>query len=171
MSFGFISPSSLRFPVGALFVALSVSVSVFAADPTPAPSPTSDPSASSPYPDLGNASPENLSRLRDPFQRPTLRLERGSPKTPLENYSIEQFELLGVISGPVKMRAMIKTPDSKTHLVSEKMKIGNRNGFVRRITSNSLLIREKVLNVFGQEEEVDTELKISSRAKEPSGGT
>ncbi len=120
--------------------------------------------------DLTNASPESLTRLRDPFQRPVIHEARGTPKTELERYSVEQFELLGVVTGPIRMRAMVRAPDSRTHVVAEKMRMGNRNGVVKRITATSLVIREKVMNLFGQEEEVDTELKISSRAKEQAGG-
>lgn len=88
----------------------------------------------------------------------------GPPKSDLEKYPVEQFELLGVMTGPVRMRAMVRGPDKKTHVISEQVKMGTRNGAVRIISSNSITVREKVLNVFGQEEEVDTELKLLPKA-------
>ena len=108
-------------------------------------------------------SQESLTRIRDPFQKPTLTVTAGVPKSELERYPVEQFELLGVITGAAHMRAMVRAPDKKTHVISENVKMGTRNGAVKKITSGSITVREKVLNVFGQEEEVDTELKLLSK--------
>lgn len=117
--------------------------------------------------DLNNATAESLSSLRDPFQRPKFK-EYSRTIPDLEKYPIDQYELLGVITGPYRMRAMVRDPNQKTHLVSVKTRIGNRSGVIKKITPVSLVVREKILNVFGREESSETELRLI-RPKGPDG--
>ena len=124
---------------------------------------------SAPVIDLANATPEMLTKLRDPFQKPALKELGDGPKSELERYPVEQYELLGVVTGPLKMRAMVRSPDSKTHVVSERMKMGVHSGIVRKITAGSVVVREKTLNIFGQEEEVDTEIKLVNKSPGSAG--
>jgi hypothetical protein len=103
--------------------------------------------------------------IRDPFKAPEIQSADETPKGPLERIPIDRFKLLGVITGPDRFRAMLQDPDGQTHLVSERMKIGNRQGVVKKITSKGLWIQEKVVNVLGQEEKVDTVLKLDALGK------
>ena len=100
-------------------------------------------------------------RIRDPFRRPDVGGQEVGVRSPLERFPASDFQMVGVLTGPERIRAMVLAPDGKSHFVAEMMKIGQRKGIVRRITSNSILIREKIVNVFGQEESVDTELPLS----------
>ncbi len=115
--------------------------------------------------DLSDKAPDQLS-FRDPFQRPQIRDAANLPKSELERFSVEQMELLGVITGPIKMRASIRTPDGKLHMVAEKQRIGNRNGFIRKINPGEVLVTEKVLTAWGKEEEQEIQLRIASKNKE-----
>ncbi len=115
--------------------------------------------------DLSDKAPDQLS-FRDPFQRPQIRDAANLPKSELERFSVEQMELLGIITGPLKMRASIRTPDGKLHMVAEKQKIGNRNGFIRKINPGEVLVTEKVLTAWGKEEEQEIQLRIASKNKE-----
>lgn len=115
--------------------------------------------------DLSDKAPDQLS-FRDPFQRPQIRDAANLPKSELERFSVEQMELLGVITGPIKMRASIRTPDGKLHMVAEKQKIGNRNGYIRKINPGEVLVTEKVLTAWGKEEEQEIQLRIASKNKE-----
>lgn len=112
----------------------------------------------------GQGSASALS-IRDPFKAPEVRVSDEAPKGPLELIAVDRFKLLGVITGPDRFRAMLQDPEGHTHLVSEKMKIGNRKGVVKKITSKGLWIQEKVVNVLGQEESVDTVLKLDALGK------
>ena len=101
-------------------------------------------------------------KVRDPFRRPDVVATNLSALTPLERFPASDFQMIGVLTGPEKIRAMVLAPDGKSHFVAERMKIGQRNGVVRRITPDSILVRERIVNVFGQEESVDTELLLSA---------
>ena len=121
--------------------------------------------------DGSQSAAELFNRIRDPFRKP----DRGNfveKKSDLELFPVEQYELVGVITGPAKTRAMVRSPDSKTLMVAEGKKMGVRSGIVRKITAQSLVVREKLLNILGQQEEVDTEIRISPKlqAKNHKGG-
>jgi Tfp pilus assembly protein PilP len=110
---------------------------------------------------------ERATKLRDPFKRPNLSSSDRS-KTDLELYPTEKFRVVGVTTGPAKTRAMVIAPNGRTYFVAENMKMGNRKGIVKQITPKFLIVREKVVNIFGQEETVNTELKLPSESSEQS---
>ncbi len=104
--------------------------------------------------------PESFLRIRDPFKRPNLQAELGSPKSELELFATEQFKMVGAISGPDKKRAMLLGPDGKNYLVSENTKIGTRKGVILKITASAVQVREKVINILGEEEPVNIDLVL-----------
>lgn len=112
--------------------------------------------------------PEEVLRLRDPFKRPALVVLSTEIKTPLQSYPISSLKLIGVLTGPMRLRGMILTPDGKTHFISEKAPIGQRNGVVLRIQEDRLIVRERIANILGQTENVDTELALSSAKPDSS---
>ncbi len=112
--------------------------------------------------DLESVGPETWSKIRDPFSRPASR-ETVIQRTELERFPVDQYELMGIMSGPSRMRAMVRTPESKTIIVAENAKMGIRGGQVRKITSGALIVREKITNILGQDEDVDTILRIKPK--------
>ena len=70
------------------------------------------------------------------------------------------LKLVGVLTGPLKVRAMVVAPDGKTYYVAEKMKVGLRNGIVTRITTRSIQVQEKIVNALGETESVDSEILL-----------
>ena len=58
---------------------------------------------------------------------------------------------------------MLLDPDGKSHLVTERECIGVRDGVITKITAKRVVIREKTINVLGQEEVVVTEIKLPER--------
>ena len=135
-------------------------------------------SAATPVPEVDEfealaSSKESFAALRDPFRMPSLETgEGGLIRSPLESNPLDTFKILGVITGPDKYRAMLQDPTGQTHLVSEKMKIGVRSGVVKKITSRGIWVQERIVNVVGQEELVDTVLKFDDmkgpRSEAPS---
>jgi len=113
----------------------------------------------------GSSISDDLLKMRDPFKRPFLEVKKGTPKHELENYALDSLKLTGILTGPVRMRAMLLTPDGKTFIVSEKTKIGTRNGEIRRITSESVHVRENVVNILGQPEKIDTVIYFQHQNK------
>lgn len=104
-------------------------------------------------------------KLRDPFKRPTLEGAGGIPKTDLENFQVENIRMVGMLSGPTNKRAMVLAPNGKTYLVADGTKIGIRSGVVTKINPDSIEVKEKIVNVLGQEEEINTVLHLPDEAR------
>ena len=101
--------------------------------------------------------------MRDPFKRPFVaNATPVAPPTEMEMFPVDQFKLVGVITGADRLRAILLDPNGKSHFVSEKMRIGTRKGFIREIRSDLVQVREKVINAIGREESVDTEIRLPS---------
>src|SRR5690606_5369501 len=107
---------------------------------------------------------------RDPFRRPEIVEKEETPLTELEKFSVAEIKLVGIMTGPTRLRAMVKGPDGKTYFVAEKMRVGTRKGIVREITPETVIIREKIVNVLGEEENIDIELRIDEQTEKTQGG-
>lgn len=109
--------------------------------------------------------PEAVLKERDPFKRPPIKMGAEGPKSELQSFPVEKFKLLGVMTGEGgHMKAMLQAPNNRTYFVQEKMFIGIRNGFITKITDDAVIVREKIVNVFGQEEAVNSEILLPSDA-------
>jgi Tfp pilus assembly protein PilP len=104
----------------------------------------------------------NYAQMRDPFKQPAFPARKVEIRTELERFKLDEFRYIGVLTGPKRMRAMLKAGNDQTFLVSENMKIGQRDGKILKITPDSILVREKVVNVMGEEENLDTEIPLQS---------
>lgn len=160
-------------------IALLISLSGFVADAADAPTPDAQqptppaqmtaeekgmaPTAMPPLaPQKGaieDADPQALLNIRDPFRPPDSVLIE-SPRTELEIVSIEELKMLGVMTGPKETRALILTPNGKTHFVRVNDKIGNRRGVIVSITPQSIKVSERIVNVLGKEENVLNEIVL-----------
>ncbi|MBS1963940.1 MAG: pilus assembly protein PilP [Bdellovibrionales bacterium] len=177
----------MRF-ASALLSALVVSAAWATDPPAPAPMPAAMPQAGMPpngmtSPGAGGASttpsaaslsaapapssPVDYKKFRDPFKEPSV-VEQAVTKSELERYPITDFKVVAIITGPIRMRAMLTAPDGKTHYVSEHMKIGTRDGEIVKITTKSIVVREKVVNPLGEVEQFDSEIGMDQPA---SGST
>lgn len=107
-------------------------------------------------------------KFRDPFKEPLVS-EVADLRSDLEKFSVTDFKVSGIITGPLRMRAMIIAPDGKTHYVSEKMKIGLRDGVIRKITTKSLVVLEKVVNPLGEVELFETEIGMDAQTASADG--
>jgi Tfp pilus assembly protein PilP len=110
---------------------------------------------------------ERFTKMRDPFVLPdgAQPVVNGVPKSDLERFPVDQFKLVGVITGPTRLRALLLSPEGKSFFVAENMKIGIKNGSIRKITTAMVVVREKVMNVIGQEENVDSEIRLAPDTK------
>jgi Tfp pilus assembly protein PilP len=101
-----------------------------------------------------------LAEIRDPFQKPDF-AQKVRSVLPLEQFPVEQLQLIGVITGPNQVRALIRTPDGKTHIVTEKTRLGTSGGSIQRITPVSITVRERIHNaLLGEDEVLDKVLKV-----------
>lgn len=119
----------------------------------------------------GNPISEEVLRLRDPFKRPDLDTGKLIVRTEIEKYPVDSFRMVAVLTGPTRMRAMVLAPDNKTYMVHAGMKIGVRQGVIKRITEDGIEVRERIVNVLGQEENLDIEIPLVPDSKlGPAGG-
>ena len=107
----------------------------------------------------------DLLKMRDPFKRPNFTAPVEGVKSDLESFPADKFELIGVMTGPKQLRAMVRAPNGKTYFIDHRSRLGMHNGVVKKITSQVIVVREKVMNVIGQEEVVDTEIKMPPETK------
>jgi Tfp pilus assembly protein PilP len=115
---------------------------------------------------------EDLFKLRDPFKMPEIEIARIIPKSDLERFPVDAYKLVGVLTGPDRLRALLLAPDGKSYFVSEKMKIGVRGGVIRKITPDVVMVREKFVNVVGQEESIESEIRMASDSRnQPRDGS
>ena len=115
--------------------------------------------------DIERVSVKDFEKFRDPFKRPEEDEESDSGKMGVEKYPVADLKLLGVMSGPLRKRAMVRAPDNKTYFISENMKIGLRDGIVKKITTRTVQVQEKIINAIGEVENVDIELNLESKDK------
>jgi type IV pilus assembly protein PilP len=102
----------------------------------------------------------DYTQLRDPFKQPELRSTESLTVTPLQRYRVEELRMIAVISGMRRTRAMVAAGDGKTFVIGKGTPIGIRGGQVVDVSPERVLVRERVVNVLGREENLDTELKL-----------
>jgi hypothetical protein len=117
------------------------------------------------------ASIQDYMQFRDPFKSPEIQSSVQGNISQLEKYIITEYKLTGVMTGPLRMRAMIMSPDGKTHFVSEGVKLGNRGGIIKKITTKSVVVRERSVNALGEEEFTTTQILISRDLESPTIGS
>ena len=112
---------------------------------------------------------ETSAKLRDPFRIPFAKgaavAEAGGLIPEVERYSVEDFKLVGVITGTKRNKALVSTPDGKMHVLTERMRVGNKSGLVTKILPSSVSIQEKALNILGREETIEMRLEFKDKEK------
>ena len=113
--------------------------------------------------------------LRDPFKPPQMKTDKSqnkggfyvSGKGRYSNVqlatvtSIESIKIVGVLIGRER-RAMVKNGGSGPIIIlKEGMKIGEDGAELKAILPGGIIIVEKIVNVYGQEEYLETVIPIS----------
>ena len=107
---------------------------------------------------------------RDPFEpyiRPKpvqISRELLGPLLPLQRYSIDQLELVGIIWGGDKPMAMLVDASKKVYYVRENDKIGNNSGYVAKIREGELVVIEMLIDENGKANYVTRVMKINPAA-------
>jgi hypothetical protein len=124
---------------------------------------------------------EDPFNLRDPFRTPPLKKdakkeykveklqlnERGEfsnvQDTPLDQLSITDLKVVGVLIGKER-RAMVNSgkEGSKVIVLKEGMKIGPEETELKAILPGGIVLVEKITNVYGEEEFLETVIPISN---------
>lgn len=115
-------------------------------------------------------------QLRDPFKPPLTKKEATKRKgftvtgkgqysnitdTPLDQMKINEIRLVGVLIGKER-RALINIgKESKVIILKEGMKIGPDGAELKAILPGGIVLVEKIVNVYGEEEYLETVVPIS----------
>lgn len=114
--------------------------------------------------------------LRDPFKVPVLKSDKSKSKpgftmsgkgqyTNIEENTVSRIEdirVVGVLIGRER-RAMVSTGKDKGGIIilKEGMKIGDEGAELKAILPGGIILVEKMTNVYGQEEYLETVIPIS----------
>ncbi|MBI3558146.1 MAG: pilus assembly protein PilP [Deltaproteobacteria bacterium] len=112
---------------------------------------------------------ENSLTIRDPFRKPLPQGNGNDLSVPeLERFDLDKYKLVGVMTGPKKPKALIVAPGGKMHIIDGNTRIGTRHGVVHQIMQGAISVEEKVVNLLGQEESIETliEMKDENAKKE-----
>lgn len=114
-------------------------------------------------------------KLRDPFKAPMGKPEAGKVKegyyvsgkgqysniTPEKITTLQNLKVVGVLIGKER-RAMVRSGDQgKIVILKEGMKIGEDEVELKAILPGGIILVEKIVNVYGQEEYLETVIPIS----------
>jgi type IV pilus assembly protein PilP len=94
------------------------------------------------------------SGMRDPFEellavRKPIAQNEIVPLTPLQEYDLGQFRLIGAIIGKGEPKAMVEAPGGKPFMLKKGVKIGKNNGVVVNITAAEVVVEEKYYDYSG----------------------
>ena len=118
---------------------------------------STDPNPSAPPPPISAA---DLKSMRDPFKQVVSDKSSLLAKPDIEQIPVDQFRLVAVLTGPSKIRALLRGPDGKLFTVFQGQLIGTRNGRIRRIEEDRVVVNESVVDLLGERETVATEIPL-----------
>jgi len=90
---------------------------------------------------------------RDPFRSFLnfgVRDERESPRTPLQKFEIDQYQLVGIIWGVERPRALVEDPEGVGHVMEIGTYIGRNWGKVTQVTSGEVVVTEEYQTIDGE---------------------
>lgn len=89
---------------------------------------------------------------RDPFRSFLASGSGGEddvPTTPLQRYEVDQYQLVGIIWGIERPRALVQDPEGVGHVMEVGTYIGKNWGKVTRINANEVVVTEEYQNIRG----------------------
>ncbi len=104
---------------------------------------------------------------RDPFRSVTeLRRRSTSSLThPLQQYSVQQLELLGIIWGIADPKALLRAPDQREFVIGVGTPVGTGDGKVVAILQDRVIIVERYYDYRGQLQTERYEIVLPSRGE------
>lgn len=82
------------------------------------------------------------------------------PKTPLQRYELDQLKVVAIIWGLNGSIAMIEAPDGKGYSVKRGDLIGSRDGRVKRVEKDRIVVEEKFSEAGGEVTTSEFEIKL-----------
>ena len=93
---------------------------------------------------------------RDPFRSVIVAGEKLAAEGllhPLQKYAVRDLHLVAIVWGGFGASATLQTPDGKGYTVRTGMTVGNRDGVVKQIKPDHLVIEERYTDLFGERKE------------------
>jgi type IV pilus assembly protein PilP len=93
---------------------------------------------------------------RDPFR--SVIVSSGTKETkdivqPLQQYAVTELKLVAIVWGPMGTSAMLQTPDGKGYTVRKGATVGKRQGVIKEIKPDQLVVEERFTDLFGERKE------------------
>lgn len=97
----------------------------------------------------------NPSGRRDPFSI-VLKAARAGEENqnlpPLQQLSLTELNLIGIVWGGFGYSAMVQAPDGKGYTVRQGTRVGPNGGAVSSITENAIVVQERFTDVYGNKQ-------------------
>lgn len=101
---------------------------------------------------------------RNPFKtfivKSTDRPPVVTPKTPLQRYELEQLKLVAIIWGINSSIATLEAPDGKGYQIKKGDLVGSRDGRVKRIEKDRVIVEERFTEASGEVVINEFEIKL-----------
>jgi type IV pilus assembly protein PilP len=97
----------------------------------------------------------NPSGRRDPFAvvlKDPRTGEENQSLPPLQQLSLTELNLIGIVWGGFGYSAMVQAPDGKGYTVRQGTRVGPNGGAVSSITENALVVQERFTDVYGNKQ-------------------
>lgn len=97
----------------------------------------------------------NPSGRRDPFAivlRDPKMGEENPSLPPLQQLSLTELNLIGIVWGGFGYSAMVQAPDGKGYTVRPGTRVGPNGGAVSSITENAIVVQERFTDVYGNKQ-------------------
>jgi type IV pilus assembly protein PilP len=97
----------------------------------------------------------NPSGRRDPFAvvlKDARTGEENQSLPPLQQLSLTELNLIGIVWGGFGYSAMMQAPDGKGYTVRQGTRVGPNGGAVSSITENALVVQERFTDVYGNKQ-------------------
>jgi len=108
-----------------------------------------------PQPPLPGEYSYNPSGRRDPFAvvlKDARTGEENQSLPPLQQLSLTELNLIGIVWGGFGYSAMMQAPDGKGYTVRQGTRVGPNGGAVSSITENALVVQERFTDVYGNKQ-------------------
>jgi Tfp pilus assembly protein PilP len=102
---------------------------------------------------------------RDPFRPFILDLREVSPRellTPLQRYDVGQLTVVAVLWDVNPPRAMVEDSIGMGYIVTVGTPIGRRGGVVKAIEPDRIVVEERVIDFYGQEQGAEVVMELPS---------
>ena len=97
----------------------------------------------------------NPSGRRDPFAivlKDAKIGEENQSLPPLQQLSLTELNLIGIVWGGFGYSAMVQAPDGKGYTVRQGTRVGPNGGAVSSITENAIVVQERFTDVYGNKQ-------------------